>query len=107
MDEFAADPERLRQVAEAITTGHRADQATASEGTDADVDETDFPEGRVIYRLHCARARNAKLLRKRRPQFLQRPSVSRVNLGVSDHNVGRIVEQGAGICTAGLKQRAK
>jgi 5-methylcytosine-specific restriction protein A len=48
-DEFAADEQGLHHLAEAIAIG-----ATVA-GADlepADEDETDFPEGKVLYRLH-------------------------------------------------------
>jgi len=70
-DEFAPNPERLYQVADAIRS--LATPAKVSEpirGWDADGDEEEFPEGKLLTRLHLARERNSKVIRKKKEAVL-------------------------------------
>lgn len=59
--EFAADHVRLRHTADAIKTGLHLPEAAPLAGTEVDEEEQEFPEGKVLYRLHRARERNARL----------------------------------------------
>ncbi|HBO46122.1 MAG TPA: HNH endonuclease [Planctomycetaceae bacterium] len=60
-DEFSADKEVLRRVAQAIINGQQDIAPTTSS---MDEDEWAFPEGRVLYRLHRQRERRTDLVRK-------------------------------------------
>ena len=66
-NEFANDRERLRHLAVAITKaiGYRS---VLTDVRLEDEDESDFPEGRVLYRLHRQRERNASLVKKKKEQ---------------------------------------
>jgi 5-methylcytosine-specific restriction protein A len=57
-NQFAGQPELLRQIAEAIRTGRAL---VAGEDVE-EVDEDSFPEGRVLFRVHRLRERNRKLV---------------------------------------------
>lgn len=59
-DEFAGDRERLRRTAEAIRAGLKLPDAKSPE-TSREDDEEEFPEGKVLYRLHRARERSRTL----------------------------------------------
>ena len=61
--EFSKRPEELERVAAAIKRAHRS---VNSEPADIPLDdeETTFPEGRILYRLHRARERSRALLEK-------------------------------------------
>jgi 5-methylcytosine-specific restriction protein A len=61
--EFAADRDLLHQLAIAIKNGY------SSAGNDIqleDEDEVEFPEGRVLYRLHRHRERNPQLVKRKK-----------------------------------------
>jgi 5-methylcytosine-specific restriction enzyme A len=61
--EFADDRDRLHKLAEAIRLGY------SLVGKDVQLDdeeENEFPEGRVLFRLHRQRERNSALVRKRK-----------------------------------------
>lgn len=62
-NEFADDRERLHHLAEAIAQGY---QSVSTDVQLDDEDERDFPEGRVLYRLHRLRERNASLIKKKK-----------------------------------------
>jgi 5-methylcytosine-specific restriction protein A len=60
--EFSGDRDRLVLVARAIKDGYRApavSDPSVADGTEGE----EFPEGRVLYRLHRARERSAALVR--------------------------------------------
>lgn len=69
-DEFASEPARLRRTAELIAANAEAPQAAEPVGSPEE--EESFPEGRIAYRLHVARERNAALVRRKKEQALQR-----------------------------------
>jgi 5-methylcytosine-specific restriction protein A len=69
-EEFSGDEKRLRAVAEVISTGYRRPDATPVLALTAD-EESEFPEGRVVYRLHRARERNGQVIAKKKAQVLQ------------------------------------
>jgi 5-methylcytosine-specific restriction protein A len=58
-DEFAHDRERLHKIASAITDNAPHPQITMAEPDD---DEAEFPEGRVLYRLHRTHERNRSVV---------------------------------------------
>ncbi len=59
---YAGDPERLREVAEAIRAGSKILEV---EDLDmADEDEDGCPEGKVLYRLHKTRERDQSVIEK-------------------------------------------
>jgi len=70
-DEFAGDRERLRAAAEAIRA---AVAAPEKRWADAIVEEAEYdaPEGRVLYRVHRSRERNAALVRRRKQLALEK-----------------------------------
>jgi len=60
-EEFHIDPLELHRLANAIKAGY---QSTAARPAAADEpDEDDFPEGKLIYRMHRTRERNPALVR--------------------------------------------
>jgi 5-methylcytosine-specific restriction protein A len=62
-NEFAGDRDRLHRLVEAIRSGY------SSVGKDVQLDdeeESEFPEGRVLYRLHRQRERNSALVKKKK-----------------------------------------
>jgi 5-methylcytosine-specific restriction enzyme A len=65
-EEFKDDLPRLRMLTEAIRAGHAAE--VVKEPTDPDQDEGEFPEGRIAYRMHKHRERNATLVRRKKEQ---------------------------------------
>jgi 5-methylcytosine-specific restriction protein A len=69
-NEFAGDKERLAVVSAAIKEGYR--MPPASLGAVADDEEEEFPEGRILYRLHRARERSAALVRQAKIRALKR-----------------------------------
>ncbi len=66
-EEFSGDKDLLSSLARSIRDGANTVQAT----WDPDEDEESFPEGRVLYRLHRARERSAKLAKKKKRQVLK------------------------------------
>lgn len=68
-NEFHDDPLKLRRLANSIRTGYqsRSAQPDAAEETD----EEEFPEGKVLYRMHRARERNTKLVRLAKSRALK------------------------------------
>ncbi len=60
-NEFSTDLETLRRIAQAIINGR---QEIAPSKFSIDEDEMAFPEGRILYRLHCQRERRADFVRK-------------------------------------------
>lgn len=65
-DEFHDKPEVLAELAEAIRTRANWDEAKAPED-----DEEEFPEGRILTRIHKSRERNKKLVTQRKLQRRQ------------------------------------
>src|SRR5262245_42091154 len=61
--EFSADRELLAQLATAIRDGHNAELAAVNALTE-EPEEEEFPEGRILYRLHRARERSAALIKQ-------------------------------------------
>src|SRR5439155_15207836 len=70
--EFSPNPDQLHRLVEAIRAGHSLPTATADAVAIEDDDESEFPEGRVIYRLHRARERNRAVVEKKKAVVLQR-----------------------------------
>jgi len=62
-NEFASDRERLQQLAVAIADGY---SSVSNDIQLEDEDESEFPEGRVLYRLHRQRERNTNLVKKKK-----------------------------------------
>lgn len=59
-DEFAHDPEYLRHVAQRIIDNVEAGNAERAE--DVELEEEEFFEGRLLYRMHRIRERNKRLV---------------------------------------------
>src|SRR6266851_9937374 len=57
-DEFHNDPLELRRLANSIRAGYQSESAQPAAAEEAD--ENEFPEGKVLYRMHRARERRAK-----------------------------------------------
>jgi predicted HNH restriction endonuclease len=69
-NEFHNDPSELRRLVNSTRAGYQSKSAQPTAGEEAD--ENEFPEGKVLYRMHRARERNAKLVRlakSRAPKF--------------------------------------
>lgn len=64
-DEFEAEPYRLHAVAEAIRSGHLL--AEPEEVFDPD---EEFPEGRILTRLHSLRERNPAAVKRKKASVL-------------------------------------
>lgn len=71
--EFAHDPDHLHETAEAIRAnlGNPESSATAGAETDGEDDE-EAEEGRLLTRVHRARERSRKLVRRKKRGVLQR-----------------------------------
>ncbi len=70
-EEFAVQPRGLASVAAAIRAG--LNRKEASPGTaPADDEESAFPQGAVLYRLHRARERSAKLAAEKKRLVLKK-----------------------------------
>ena len=70
-NDFAADAHRLRTTAAAISTGARSAEVQADVVVADEPDEQEFPEGRIIYRLHRARERNRTLVDRKKASVLR------------------------------------
>ncbi len=66
-DEFRNDQPRLRRLAEAIKAGYQTHWA--KEPVEPEVEEEEFQEGRIAYRLHKHRERNRDLVKKKKEQI--------------------------------------
>lgn len=71
--EFAADPDRLKTTAEAIRHNYSSMPKPTNEQEAAELvsEDEEFPEGRILTRVHCQRERNARLVAKKKRQVLQ------------------------------------
>jgi 5-methylcytosine-specific restriction endonuclease McrA len=69
-DEFASDPARLGAIAEAIRAGVTIQDRRVEVTVVEESDEEEFPEGRIIYRLHRARERNRALVERKKARVL-------------------------------------
>lgn len=69
-DEWALDPDRLRRTAKWIMTS--IGFSHAMEPWPPQDEEEAFPEGRIAYRFHVSRERNAALVRRKKSQALAR-----------------------------------
>jgi 5-methylcytosine-specific restriction protein A len=65
-NEFASDIPALQQMAEAIRHGYRSADTAPERVAAEDDEESEFPEGRIVYRLHRARERNQLVVRKKK-----------------------------------------
>jgi len=63
-NEFADDQKRLSDVAHAIALGFKS----VLESTQSDEEESEFPEGKVLYRVHKKRERNSKIVKQKKSQ---------------------------------------
>ncbi len=71
-NEYADDPQRLSRVAKSIRTIANSQKIKATLRGSAEQDEeASSPEGRVLYRLHRARERNASLAKKKKASVLR------------------------------------
>jgi len=68
-DEFASETAQLRSLADSIRRGYALAEAAPSVAVAEDEDESEFPEGRIIYRLHRARERNRALVKRKKDQI--------------------------------------
>src|SRR5262249_19343151 len=66
-----SNPYGLHRTAEAIRAGYAFPDATTAKAIADDDEETGFPEGRVIYRLHRARERSRAVVAKKKEHALQ------------------------------------
>lgn len=71
-DDFSSDPIYLRNVAQGITSG--LDLLTV-EFDDTVDEENEFPEGKVLYRLHKYRERNRSLVAKAKELAIRKGSL--------------------------------
>jgi 5-methylcytosine-specific restriction protein A len=61
----------LRTTAEIIRRGSTATAATPETAAAEEQDEDEFPEGRIIYRLHRGRERSRPLVQRKKAQALK------------------------------------
>ncbi len=72
-NEFASNQSELRRLAEAISSGYQS--ASIETSIDSD-EESAFPEGRVLYRLHKQRERNSSLVKKKKEEARRNGSLA-------------------------------
>ena len=70
-EEFYEDRKRLRNIADAIRDGATELQKKTTQVADVD-DEEEFPEGRILMRLHRERERNPGLVKKAKQAALKK-----------------------------------
>jgi 5-methylcytosine-specific restriction enzyme A len=70
-DEFAADKKALALAADAIKA-RLTSVSTVEKTSDAEDDEEEFPEGRVLFRAHRSRERNRTLVKKAKALALKK-----------------------------------
>ena len=71
-DEFSAKRQELAKIAIAIKTEYRAVVDDGSRfATDSEEEEEQFPEGRILYRLHRARERSSELIARAKAKTLK------------------------------------
>ncbi|MBO8169061.1 MAG: HNH endonuclease [Thermoanaerobacteraceae bacterium] len=63
-DEFATDRKLLSRVAQQIRNTVAGEIAQSVANSSEDEEELEFPEGKILYRIHKARERNQTLVRK-------------------------------------------
>jgi Adenylate and Guanylate cyclase catalytic domain len=68
-NEFHDGPLGLRRLANSIRAGYQSESAEPAAAEEAV--ENEFPEGKVLYRMHRARQRNAKLVRLAKSRALK------------------------------------
>lgn len=68
--EFAHDKQNLHQIAQSIIAGIRQPSQSIIH-TEEDFEEIEFPEGKVLYRMHRLRERNPKLVAQIKKQALK------------------------------------
>lgn len=66
-DEFADQPERLRATADSIRSSQNAAEPSVPYGVPED---EEFPEGRILTRIHVSRERNPKAVRRKKERVL-------------------------------------
>jgi 5-methylcytosine-specific restriction protein A len=71
-NEFAGNRALLKRTADAIRTGASAPEVSKQEERAADEEEEEFPEGKVLYRLHHARERSVGLREKAKAAALEK-----------------------------------
>lgn len=68
-NEFASDPDRLRDTAMAIARGYQV--LPQSHSYSDDQDDEEFPEGKILTRLHKLRERNSTLTKRKKKKVLK------------------------------------
>jgi len=71
-DEYATDKDNLRAVAEAILKNYDSRDAKGAEKSSQISEEDEFPEGKVLRRVHLARERSARLVKKKKQLAMER-----------------------------------
>ncbi len=71
-DEFAPDPTRLRTIAANIGSGVSAPEVKPQSVVLDDEQESEFPEGRILFRSHQARERSGALPKVKKAQALKK-----------------------------------
>lgn len=72
--QFSTDRERLRRLAAQIIDSVKKGEAHAANPQAVDSEEAEFPEGKVLYRLHRTRERNRTLTEKAKEKRRQETS---------------------------------
>lgn len=70
-NEFAADLPRLRRTAEAIRQNYQSALLSGEEDRGETEDE-EYPEGKILFKLHKVRERNATLIKKKKQRVLEK-----------------------------------
>jgi 5-methylcytosine-specific restriction protein A len=68
--DFAEAPSQLKAAAEAIHDGLQSPDAQLPLGFTEEGEEEEFPEGRILTRLHLARERSAQVVRRKKDAVL-------------------------------------
>jgi 5-methylcytosine-specific restriction protein A len=70
-EEFASDRDRLRRTASAIRSAADVAATISSYAASVSVDDEEFPEGRLLTRIHKIRERNTAAVQKKKHQVLR------------------------------------
>jgi 5-methylcytosine-specific restriction protein A len=69
--EFAADLPRLRRTAEAIKQNYQSALLSGEEDR-GEAEDEEYPEGKILFKLHRVRERNATLIKKKKQRALEK-----------------------------------
>jgi 5-methylcytosine-specific restriction enzyme A len=74
-NEFHNDKTKLHNIAKSILSGTTAESEVTLQPIDHD-EEEEFPEGKILYRVHKSRERNGRLIKKKKQIAIQNDKLS-------------------------------